>query len=64
MNSNKYIDQHVLVTLFDGSKHQGFFKLSGVEFTTHRVYYEVHGGGEVHHIPLEDIKSIEIVALT
>jgi isopenicillin N synthase-like dioxygenase len=63
MNVNRYIDQFVLVTLHDGSKHQGIFKLSGVEFSTRRVYYEVHDGKEVFHIPAEEIESIRLVAM-
>ncbi|GBG09532.1 hypothetical protein PAT3040_04182 [Paenibacillus agaridevorans] len=63
MNANKYLNKCVLVTLYDGSKHQGVFKLSGVEFTTHRVYYEVHGGGEVFHLPAEEIESIRLVTM-
>jgi len=59
MNAKNYLNQLVLVTLCDGSKHQGILQISGVEFETRRLYYEVHGGGEVYHIPAEDIDSIE-----
>jgi hypothetical protein len=59
MRINDHIGQVVVVTLDDGSQHKGILKLSGIEFETRRRYYEVHGGGEVYHVPVGDISSIK-----
>ncbi|MEK3882442.1 hypothetical protein [Paenibacillus sp. PL2-23] len=63
MNAREYLNQLVLVTLYDGSKHQGVLKLSGTEPETRRVFFEVHGGGEVYHVPEDDIDKIELAQM-
>ncbi|MHA6484447.1 hypothetical protein ACX1C1_21350 [Paenibacillus sp. strain BS8-2] len=63
MSVEEFLNQVVVVDLYDGSRHQGILRLAGTNPETGEEFVEVHGGGEVYYVPVVDIATIKTAFL-